>query len=83
MSKIKLVFMVFHSAVGGTIGIINSIDKEVKTLRRYNFRILPDIFQIGARISLGAGAGAICGLLWPAYGGILAYNFLDEQSKLG
>ncbi len=83
MSRLQIVFMVVPATIGSAIGTIIGINDEIKTLRHYNFRIVPDIFQIGGRISLYAGTGAICGILWPIYSGLAAYNFIDEQSKLG
>jgi hypothetical protein len=83
MTYLKILFMVFPATIGGTIGTIKGINNEIKTLRRHNFRVLPDIFQISARISVSIGIGAINGLLWPIHLGIASYNFIDEQSKLG
>ncbi len=83
MSRLQIVFMVVPVTIGTTIGTITGINDEIKILRRYNFRIVPAIFQIGGRISLYAGTGAICGLMWPIHAGLAAYNFTDEQSKLG
>ncbi len=82
MSNTRLALMIIPTAIGATIGTITAINNEITTLRRYNFRVVPDIFQIGARISLGTGTGAMCGLLWPVYGGLLAYNFIDNISRL-
>jgi hypothetical protein len=83
MSHLKILFMIVPTVIGTTIGTTKAINEEIKTIRRHNFRIVPDIFQIGARISLGTGTGAICGILWPIHLGLAAYNFIDEQSKLG
>ena len=78
-----MIFTIIPATIGGTIGTVKGINDEIKKLRIYNFRIVPDIFQIAARISLGTGTGAICGILWPIHVGLAAYNFIDEQSKLG
>ena len=80
MSRLKIVFMVVPATIGGTIGTISGINDEIKTLRRHKFRGLSDIFLIGTRVSLSAGA--MCGILWPIHLGFASYNFIDEQSKL-
>jgi hypothetical protein len=82
MSRLQIVFIVIPATIGGTIGTINGINDEIKTLRRHNFRGISDIFLIGTRISLSAGTGAMCGILWPIHLGFASYNFIDEQSKL-
>ena len=76
MTYLKILFIVFPATMGGTIGTIKGINDEIKTLRRHNFRGIPDIFQIATRISVSTGIGAI-------HLGIASYNFIDEQSKLG
>lgn len=83
MSRVQIVFIVIPATIGGTIGTINGVNDEIKTLRRHNFRGISDIFLIGTRISVSTGIGAINGLLWPIHLGIASYNFIDEQSKLG
>jgi hypothetical protein len=83
MSRLQICILVIPATIGSIIGTISTINEEIKTIRHHKFKIVPDIFQVGGRISLGAGTGAICGILWPFYGGLAAYNFIDEQSKLG
>ena len=82
MSRSQLVFLIIPATIGSTIGTITAINDEVMTPRRYKFKIVPDIFQIATRISLGAETGAMYGVLWPIHVGLAAYNFIDKQSKL-
>ena len=83
MSSRQIVFIIIPATIGSTIGITKAINDEIKTLRRHNFKVVPDIFQIGTRITLGAGTGAMCAILWPIHAGLAAYNFINEQSRLG
>lgn len=83
MSLSQLILLLIPGTIGGTIGTITSLNDEIKTLRRYNFRVVPDVFQIGCRITFGTGTGAISSIIWPIHIGLSAYNFIDEQSKLG
>lgn len=83
MSLTQVFLLLIPGTIGGTIGTITSLNDEIKTLRRHNLRVVPDVFKIGERISCGAGMGAMSGILWPIHIGLAAYHFIDEQSKLG
>jgi hypothetical protein len=74
MSRVQLAFLI-PSIIGGTIGTIHTIDNEVKTLKSHKFTRAPDIFKIGARVSVGFAQGALCGIMWPIYGSAIAYKF--------